>query len=179
VLVGGAGVDTLSSGAGVDRVVASDGDRDTIDCGLESPDEALVASSGVEGSIAGCEQVVRVRPPASSTGPLVGSLRLADAPGEVRLTWTHPRRWRDLRAIRLVLLRGGEPVARVALHVRRGEARGDARLVRLARRGRRVEAQLRLSRSLADGVLHVDVEAIDTRGRRQFERGAGRIEVAR
>jgi Ca2+-binding RTX toxin-like protein len=69
VLVGGAGVDTLSSGLGVDRIAASDGDRDTIDCGGDSPDEALVASSGVEGSIKGCENVVRARPPASSTGP--------------------------------------------------------------------------------------------------------------
>ena len=70
VVVGGAGVDTISSGAGVDRVVASDGERDTIDCGGDAPDEALVASGGVEGSIAGCERVIPVRPPLSSTGPL-------------------------------------------------------------------------------------------------------------
>jgi hypothetical protein len=174
LVVGGAGVDTISSGAGVDRVVASDGERDTIDCGAGSPDEALVASSGVEGSITGCESVVRVRPPASSTGPgstvpRVGSLALSAAGDDVRLSWTHPRRWRDLKAIRLVVLRGGERVGRVALDVRRGRARGDGRLVRLARRGRRVEALLRLRPSLRD-VQHVDVEAIDVRGRRQVER---------
>ena len=105
-----------------------------------------MASTGVEGSIAGCEQIVRVRPPLSSTRPVVGALRLAAAGGEVRLTWTHPpRRWRDLRTVRLVLLRGAEPVGRVALDVRRGRVRGDARLARLVRRGRRVEARLALA----------------------------------
>ena len=69
VLVGGAGVDTLSSGAGVDRIIASDGDRDTIDCGGDSPDETLVSSGGVEGSIKSCERVIRVRPPVGTTGP--------------------------------------------------------------------------------------------------------------
>ena len=85
VLVGGAGVDTLSSGFGVDRVVASDGDRDKIDCGGDSPDEALVAGSGVEGSITGCENVVRARPPAGSTGPLAGVLSVLPAGGRIEV----------------------------------------------------------------------------------------------
>jgi hypothetical protein len=74
VLVGGAGVDTLRSGGDVDRVVAADADRDTIDCGGDTPDEALVFSAG-ERSIAGCERIISVPPPVSGTRP--GGPRLA------------------------------------------------------------------------------------------------------
>ena len=67
-------MDTLSSSAGVDRIVASGGARDTIDCSGDSPDEALVASGGVEGSIKGYERVIAVRPPASSSSVRPGPL---------------------------------------------------------------------------------------------------------
>jgi hypothetical protein len=196
VIVGGAGVDTVSSGAGVDRVVASDADRDRIDCGGDAPDEALVASTGVEGSIAGCEQVIPVRPPLSNTRPgsSVGVLRLspstldvaAGAVAHLRLHWTQPRRWRDLRRIEVRLVRGGAAIARVALDPRRRRVRaggGAARVVpgatRLVRRGRRVDARLalRLYRALTGPPLRVEVAAVDVRGRRQVERAAGALRV--
>jgi hypothetical protein len=96
VLVGGPGVDTLSSGTGVDRAVASDPDRDTIDCG-DTPDEAIVSLRG-EGTKTGSERILPVRTLSSSTRPgaPVGTLRLTpdalDVPAggvaRLRLTWT-------------------------------------------------------------------------------------------
>jgi hypothetical protein len=69
VIVSGPGGDFLASRGGADRVVASDGDRDTVDCGTGTPDEALVSIAG-ERSISGCERVIAVPPPASVTQPL-------------------------------------------------------------------------------------------------------------
>jgi hypothetical protein len=69
VLVSGPGIDFLAGRGGADRLVAADGDRDTVDCGTGTPDEALVSIFG-ESSVSGCERVVPVRPPASVTQPL-------------------------------------------------------------------------------------------------------------
>jgi hypothetical protein len=68
VLVSGAGGDFLASRGGADRVVASDADRDTVDCGTGTPDEALVSIAG-ERTISGCERVIPVRGGATTTGP--------------------------------------------------------------------------------------------------------------
>jgi hypothetical protein len=192
VIVGGLGIDFMSGRAGVDRLVASDADRDTLDCGADAPDEALVNPAG-ESSTTGCERIVVVRPPASSTGP-VGRLRLtpralrADA-GQVarlRLSWRHPRSWRRLRLIELRLVRGDGRLGAVTIRPRgrRINARGAVRLVRRASRierdGKTVGARLalRLDRSLAGRRLRIEVEAVDRRGRRQIERNAGSIRIA-
>ncbi len=74
VIVGGLGIDFMSGRAGVDRLVASDADRDTLDCGADTPDEAIVNPAG-ESSTTGCERIILFRPLVTSTGP-VGSLTL-------------------------------------------------------------------------------------------------------
>jgi hypothetical protein len=192
VIVGGLGIDFMSGRAGVDRLVASDADRDTLDCGADAPDEALVNPAG-ESSTTGCERIVTVRPPASGTGP-VGSLSLTPRAlhaetGEVarlRLSWRHPRSWRRLRRIELRLIHGDRRLGAVTIRPRgrRINARGAVRLVRRAsrikRNGKTVGARLalRLDRSLAGRRLRIEVEAVDTRGRRQIERNAGSIRIA-
>jgi RTX calcium-binding nonapeptide repeat (4 copies) len=193
VIVGGAGVDFMSGRAGVDRLVASDADRDTLDCGTDAPDEALVHPVG-ESSTTACERIVTVRPPASSTGP-VGRLSLrpkalhAEA-GEVarlRLSWRHPRSWRRLRLIELRVVHGDRRLGAVAIRPRgrRINARGVVELVRRAGRIKRtgksvsVRLALRLDRSLAGRRLRFEVVAVDRRGRRQIERNAGSIRIAR
>jgi hypothetical protein len=104
----------------------------------------------------------------------------------VRLSWTHPRRWRELRRIELRLVHAGDVVARIAVDPRRREVRDDraaARVARdgtrLVRRGRRVSARLalRLDGEVAGARLRVEVAAADVRGRRQVERAAGAIRV--
>jgi hemolysin type calcium-binding protein len=192
VIVGGLGIDFMSGRAGVDRLVASDADRDTLDCGADAPDEALVNPAG-ESSTTGCERIVLFRPPASGTGP-VGSLSLtpraldAEA-GEVarlRLSWRHPRSWRRLSLIELRLVHRDRTLGAVAIRPRgrRINARGALQLVRRAsrieRNGKTVGARLalRLDRSLAGRRLRLEVEAVDTRGRRQIERNAGSIRIA-
>jgi hypothetical protein len=190
VIVGGLGIDFMSGRAGVDRLVASDADRDTLDCGADAPDEALVNPAG-ESSTTGCERIVLFRPPASSTGP-VGSLSLmpkALHAGEVarlRLSWRHPRSWRRLRRVELRLVHGDRRLGAVAIRPRgrRINARGAVQIVRRAsrikRNGKTVGARLalRLDRSLAGRRLRIEVEAVDTRGRRQIERNAGSIRIA-
>jgi hypothetical protein len=192
VIVGGPGIDFMSGRAGVDRLVASDADRDTLDCGADTPDEALVNPAG-ESSTTACERIVTVRPPVSGTGP-VGSLSLrpkalhADARevARLRLSWRHPRSWRRLRLIELRLVHGHRRLGAVAIRPRgrRINARGAVRLVRRAsrikRNGKTVSARLalRLDRSLAGRRLRIEVEAVDTRRRRQIVRNAGSIRIA-
>jgi hypothetical protein len=104
----------------------------------------------------------------------------------VRLSWTHPRRWRELRRIELRLVAAGETVGRVALEpgsLRVRDDRAAARVARdgtrLVRRGPRVSARLalRLEEALAGARLRLQVAAVDARGRRQVERAAGTIRV--
>jgi hypothetical protein len=62
-----------------------------------------------------------------------------------------------------------------------GAIRAMGRGTRIVTRGKTVTARLavRLDASLAGGRLEAEVEATDTRGRRQLERDAGTIRVVR
>jgi Ca2+-binding RTX toxin-like protein len=193
LVVGGTGSDFLSSRGEIDRIDARDTERDTIDCGAGAPDEALTSLDG-ERSASGCETIVATRPPATTTGGLVGTLRLTPAAlriaaGELaplRLSWRHPRGWRKLRRIELRVYRGDARVGRVTIRPRgkRIGADGAVRLVpkrsRLTRKGMTITARLavRFDESLAGQTLTVEVEASDTRGARQLERDAGTVRVA-
>jgi hypothetical protein len=100
------------------------------------------------------------------------------------LSWTHPKSWRDLRAVRLLVTSGaGKQVGSVTVHPTRDRISGQGalRIVRrtthVAHKGKtvRVTLGLRLARSLAGEDLAVHVQATDRRGRRQLERSAGII----
>jgi hemolysin type calcium-binding protein len=192
-LVGGLGIDFLSGRGGVDRVVASDGDRDTIDCGPDVPDEALVSLAG-ESSITACERVLAVRTATTTQpGAPIGTLRLhpkaleasVGEPTRLRMSWRHPRAWKQLRTVELRLTARGRPVGRITIHARSerisadGAVRMVSRATRLAHRGKTVTARLalRLDASLAGQTLRADVEATDRRGRRQLELGAATVRV--
>jgi Ca2+-binding RTX toxin-like protein len=179
-LSGGAGNNGLFGGAGNDVILARNGQADTIDCGT---DRDTADRDSVENSVAGCE---------SGT---VGVLRLTPATvqakaakaAHLRLSWRHPQAWRKLRTIELRLLsQDGAPVGEVTVRPRgeRIAADGAVKLMRrasrLTRRGKTVTARLavRLDESLAGQRLRVEVEATDTRGRRQLERDAGKVRVA-
>ena len=178
-LIGGPGVDLLDAGRGNDAVDARDSGVDDIFCGSESD---TLSRDTFEGRVSGCETVQ------------VGTLRLAPkvlraeagAAARLRLSWRHPQGWRKLRRIELRLTQDGAPVGEITIHPRRARISTDGavKLVRshsrLTREGKTVAARLavRLDDSLAGQALKAEVEATDTRGRRQLERGAGTIRVA-
>ena len=178
-LDGGPGIrDVIVAAGGDDLVLAKDGERDELDCG---PGSDTFDIDTVD-SLASCEDGT------------VGVLRLTPATvrakaGEtarVRLSWRHPQAWRQLRTVELRLLsKHGIPVGEVTIRPVRKRIADDG-AIRVARgrivtRGKTVIARLalRLDESLAGQALTAEVEATDRRGRRQLERGAASIHVAR
>jgi RTX calcium-binding nonapeptide repeat (4 copies) len=181
-LRGDRGADSLFGGAGIDVLDTADNVEDKImDCGTESPDTLNRDLRDVNAT--GCEIVNSV-----------GILKLAPAaiaaePGElakVKLSWTHPKSWKQLRQVKLQLREGGKVVGGVSIRTASGKLddNGGVQLVRkqskLARRGGKVSAQLavRVSRELADSLLDLDVVATDVKGKRQVARAAGSIQVS-
>ncbi len=176
----GAGRDTVDARGGADIVRARDGESDTIACG--GAVDTLQADAGLEIST-GCETV-----------ETVGVLRLATRAIDVEagkaapltLIWRHPVGWRKLRSVTLRLSDHGVPVGEVTVHPRRKRIDADGvvnvarRGTRLTRNGKTVRARLalRIDGSMTGRRLGLEVEATDTRGRRQLEADAGRIRVA-
>jgi RTX calcium-binding nonapeptide repeat (4 copies) len=181
-IVGGAGVNRLFGNVGEDFLAARNGQRDTLDCGANT-DRFDVDS--IEESISGCE----TRAVGVGTLHLTPKALQAEAgePAQLRLSWRVPRSGRKLRTIELRLTRDEMPVGDVTIrpHGERITAGGAVKLMRkhsrLTRNRKTVTARLavRLDESLAGQVLKAEVEATDTRGRRQLERDAGTVRVAR
>jgi hypothetical protein len=185
-LFGGPGIDLISAKAGADFIFAQDGERDSIFCGesASGEDRAFVDAAG-EATIQSCEVV----------NPGVGALGLAPKAlaaeagetAKLRLSWTHPQSWTKLRKVTLRLRLREKVVGSVAIRPRseRVSDRGVVDVVRkhtrLTRKGKTVTARLalRLDDSLAGQKLTAEVEAVDVRGRRQLERDAGTVRVAR
>ncbi len=180
-LIGGPGTDRLNAFGGDDQLFSNDGESvDTLFCGAGF-DRATTDAD--ETTVRDCE-----------TRTAVGTLRLAPArlqaeAGEtahVRLSWRHPQGWRKLRAIELRLTRAGEPAGEITIRPRGGRIsdRGAVEVMRkrtrLTRKGKTVTARLalRLDESLAGQTLKAEVEATDTRGRRQLESDAATVRVA-
>ncbi len=178
-LIGGQGADSHIGGAGIDVVDARDNNPDFVDCGTEVDS---LSRDNTEGTVRNCESVQ------------VGVLRLADKtieaaankPSPVLLSWRHPDGWRNLRTVTLRLMDDQQPVGEVVIRPRgkRVTAEGVAKLARgtrLTQSGKTVTAKLglRIDSAMAGRTLDLEVEATDTRGRRQLERAAGSIRVAR
>ena len=178
-LDGGSGIDRIFGFGGDDTIAARDGVADQIDCGQGDD----VANRDKVDTIVACERGTTA----------VGRLRLTPAAlsvkaGErarVRLSWTHPVNWRQLRRIVLRVYRDDVRVGAITVRPRGGRitaagalklARRDSRIVH---KGKAVNARLALGlpHSLAGRRLRVEVEAVDVRGRRQVERRAGSIRV--
>jgi hypothetical protein len=103
----------------------------------------------------------------------------------LKLGWTHPKAWKQLRTLSLRVTRGADTVGKITIKPGSGRLRGHgavkllARDSRVSHRGKTVSARLaiRLARTLAGENLSVDVTATDRHGRRQLEPHAGRIHV--
>ena len=179
-LDGGSEPDTLVGLGGDDTILARDGFSDIIGCGTGLNDTAQLDTSDIQ---AGCEN--------RSVGVLSLAPKTiraeAGKPAAVRLSWRHPQDWRKLRKVELRLTRDGAPVGEVTIRPRGEKIAADGALevvrerTRLAHKGKTVTARLalRLDARLAGLKLAADVEATDTRGARQLERGAATVSVAR
>jgi hypothetical protein len=174
------GEDTIVANAGSDVIFARDGVGDIVGCG-SGTDTAELDPNTVDVS-SSCETrrvgVLRLAPKALHA--------TAGETARLKLSWRHPRSWRQLRRVTLRLYRGESRVGAVAIspRSRRIADRGALTVLRrsrLARKGKTVTARLalRLDRSLAGRRLRVEVETVDVRGARQLEPGAGSIEVSR
>jgi hypothetical protein len=177
-LEGGPGFDTLLGNGGDDGIDAGDGAADTVGCGAGTDNARLDALDGFSSCETRRVGVLRLTP---------ARLRVeAGEPARLRLSWRHPRAWRQLRSIELKVTLDGAPVGAIAIDPRSGRMTdsGAVRVVRRASRlrrdGKAVTARLalRLDPSLAGRTLGADVEATDRRGGRQLERDAATIRVA-
>lgn len=180
-LRGDLGADSLFGGPGLDVLDTADNIADRImDCGIDTPDTLNRDLRDVNAT--GCEVV-------NSVGVLKLTPKVISAEaGEVanvRLSWTHPKSWKQLRSVTLRLREGGEVVGQVAIRTASGklEDKGAVRLVRgtkLVRKGKTVSARLalRVAPELADSTLEADVVATDAKGAKQVSRAAGSITVS-
>ena len=199
VLIGNGGIDTLTGlgdddrlngGTGVDHLFGGD-DNDVIESVDNGPDE-IRCGDGLEDTLnrdlqdvdaSDCEIVNSVGTLALTPKALAAE---AGETAKLRLSWTHPQSWRKLRKVTLRLRLREQVVGRIAIRPRseRISGRGVVDVVRkhsrVTREGKTVTARLalRLDERLAGKTLTAEVEATDTRGRRQLERDAATVRVA-
>jgi Ca2+-binding RTX toxin-like protein len=170
-LVGGAGGDFLAGGTENDLINASDNTADTIRC--EGGDDTLTADLR-DDDATGCETV-----------NLVGELALAAKGAKLRVSWTHPVSWKQLRRVTVRVKDGRKVVGKVVIRPR-AEKIAASGLVEIARSklthtGGKVTARLKLryDAALAGKRLKADVVAADVNGTKQVERNAATIKVGR
>jgi Ca2+-binding RTX toxin-like protein len=191
-LFGGEGNDTLVDGLAEEDDLGG-GNGDDILFSVDGHFDFLDGGAGFDRATMDVSDLQAIDHLEQRTFGSVGRLRLSPAvvrakhgrTARLGLSWTHPRSWRDLRAVRVSLYRGGRVVGTVK--ARPGSARltgtGAVELVaagsKLSHRGKTVTAKLalRLPKSLAGQDLRVDVQATDSRGRTQIEPSAGLIRV--
>jgi Ca2+-binding RTX toxin-like protein len=166
LLMGQAGADFMGGNAGADTLLASDGERDQLDCGTNlatAPDSA--SRDAVETFIRNCES------------SQVGKLSLKARGSTVDVSWTHPKAWKKLRSVTVRVLDEQREIGAIEIKPRAGRlvASGAVELGRrstLRHEGKTVSARLALQvdEAFAGRTLAFAVEAVDVDGRRQVER---------
>ena len=176
-LVGGPEADSLFGGNDNDTLDAGDNVADTtMDC-EGGTDDRLIADLN-DRNASNCETVDNV-----------GVLKLAPTAitaeagkaAKLRMTWSHPKSWKQLRKVELRIEDAGKVIVRP--RAERIEDNGSVKVMRASRltsKGKKVTAHLalKLDKSLAGETLSVDVEATDVKGRRQLQQDAGTIRVS-
>ena len=193
-LSGQAGEDFITGGNARD-ILDGGNDRDQLDSRDRNfIDKAILGGFGFDTAIVetfdpkpnGVESV--------TIADLVGQLRLtpgvqraeAGMISRLKLSWTHPTAWRELRKVQLRLYRGKQEVGTIDARPASGRLSGHGAIKLLAagsglsHEGATVTAKLavRLPKSLAGEDLRMDVRATDVHGRSQLERRAATIHVA-
>jgi RTX calcium-binding nonapeptide repeat (4 copies) len=196
VIFGGSGPDSIVGGHGSDSIRTAGGGIDEVygfgvpggpPSSFDEPEGAADVDDAIvdfaDTPITGIEKLTKV-----------GRLRLAPAAlkaeagktARLKMSWMHPKSWRQLRNVKLSLYRGTKAVGMI--NARPASARlsstGGVDLMsgsKLSHHGKWVTAKLalRLSERLAGATLRVDVTAVDTHGHEHVERDAGVIHVAK
>ena len=176
----GLGDDTLDGGTGVDTLLG-EGDDDTLDTVDNTPD-VMRCGTGDDTLNRDLQDVDAT---SCETVNSVGTLALATKGSTLRVAWTHPVSWKQLRQVAVRLKDGNKLAGRVMIRPR-AERIDDSGAVhvkrsKLVHRGKTVTAKLtlRYDRTLAGKRLKADVIAVDVRGTKQVERNAATLRVAR
>jgi Ca2+-binding RTX toxin-like protein len=200
VFAGGRGRDTLDGNGGSDTLFGGD-DPDTLLGGTDN--DTLNSADTVADLLLDCESgtddvlnrdLRDVEAFNCETVTSVGILKLAPTAitaeagevAKVKLSWTHPKSWKQLRKVALRLRQGEKVVGEIAIRPRAGklEDQGAVQLVRkqskLARNGGKVSADLaiKLAAKLADSTLDAEVVATDVKGAKQVSRAAASVRVS-
>jgi len=183
-LRGNGGPDTLTGGSGADKLFGGTED-DTLNTADNEADDEMRCETGIDTLNRDLKDVEATD---CETVNSVGILKLAPAAisaetgkaAKLRLSWSHPKSWKQLRKVELRVEDVGKVVIRPAAE--RLEDRGAVdvlRASRLTHKGKTVSAHLaiRLAKRLAGETLSLDVQATDVKGRRQLQRDAGTIQV--
>ena len=194
-LHGNGGSDTLRGDNGVDRLVGGaeadslfgGNDNDTLDAGDNVADTTMDCEGGTgdlliadlnDRNASNCETVRNVG--VLKLAPTAITAKAGKA-AKLRMTWSHPTSWKQLRKVELRIEDAGKVVVRP--RAERIEDNGSVKVMRASRlssKGKKVTAHLalKLDKSLAGETLSVDVEATDVKGRRQLQQDAGTIRVS-
>jgi Ca2+-binding RTX toxin-like protein len=185
-LIGGGGFDAFRGGFGDDEYFAVDGNTESVaeigvNTGFDTAtfDSQDVVTGEIERRFQS-EPVGRLKlTPAATTAP-------AGKPVQLKLAWTHPKAWKQLRSLELHAVDTGKTVGTITIDPANGRVsdRGGVQLMRGAstvrHHGKTVTAHLalRASSRLAGRTLHFTVAATDAGGHRQIEPLAGGLTVA-
>ena len=190
-LFGDDGFDFITGGNGKDNIDGGD-KRDILESRDHNQIDRLRGGFGVDEAFVDQFDTVVESIETVHRGEPVGQLRLAPRVLEaeagmisrLKMSWKHPKAWRDLRKVELSLFRGEKAVGMINARPAGGRLseNGVVDLMagsKLGHHGKWVTAKLamRLPKSLAGEDLRVDVTATDSSGRKQVERGAGTIRV--
>jgi hypothetical protein len=191
-LFGEAGEDDLFGGHGKD-VFDGGADNDFIDALDSHIDKSILGGFGFDDAFVDSFDPATKDVEAPHVSPSnVGRLRLAPKvlnakwgkTARLKLSWTAPRAWRDVRKVEVNLYQGKKAVGMISVRPASGRLT-DTGMVKLmpgsslGHHGRTVTAKLavELRRALDGHNLRVDVQATDKQGHKQLERGAGLIRV--
>jgi RTX calcium-binding nonapeptide repeat (4 copies) len=180
-LAAGAGNNAVLGGTGNDVIEARNGAIDNINCGEHNNDSDTANRDTNENSVVDCERgtvgVLRLTP---------ASVRAkAGETARLKLSWRHPKAWKQLKKIELRLTQDGITIGELTIRPNRDRIADDGAIrvkrSRILTRGKTVTAHLalRLDQSLAGQTLKAEVEATEAGGRRQLERDAGTVRIAR
>jgi hypothetical protein len=175
-LFGGSGSDTLVDGLAEGDILSGEGDNDTL-FEADARGDQFGGGAGFDTATidSSLDEAFNNTTESVSNGG-VGKLRLAPAvvkakagkTAHMRMSWTHPKAWKQLRKIAVRVYDGGELVTRVLVRPRQAEHHGKTVSADL---------KLKLPKALAGHQLRVDVEATDRKGHRQLEPSAGLVRV--
>jgi hypothetical protein len=189
---GGAGDDEIYGGNAPNDSLDGNNDNDFLNSADGTKSDTVLGGFGDDTAVVDTTEASFNSLEHVTFGGPVGRLKLmpstlkaeAGMIARLKLSWTTPKAWRDLRKVQLRLYDGKQAVGMI--NVRPGSERVTGRGAvavmagsKLSHHGKTVVAKLAfdVAKSMAGKDLRVDVKAGDSHGHRQYERAAGTIQV--